>query len=187
MTLNLHEKEQIEVRVSGFGGQGVVLAGMVLGRAAAVEEGRNAVMAQSYGPESRGGASSADVLIADGEIPYPHCTNPDVVVTLAQEAYNKYGATRGPQTLLIVEKDLVELNPEAEKGRQCLRVPFTALADGLGRRMVMNMVTLGFLCRATGVVAPESLKRAISDAVPSGTEELNLKAFDTGYNYTEGL
>lgn len=186
MTLNLQEKTRIEVRVSGFGGQGVVLACMVLGRAA-VDEGRNAVMAQSYGPESRGGASSAEVLIADGEIPYPHCTNPDVVVTLAQEAYNKYGATRAPRTLLIVEKDLVELNPDAEKGKQCLRVPFTAMADGLGRRMVMNMVTLGFLCRATHVVAPETLKRMITDAVPKGTEELNLKAFDAGYNYSEGI
>src|SRR5512139_1780542 len=100
MSLNLKGKEQIEVRLSGFGGQGIVLAGTVLGRAAAVEEGRNAVMMQSYGPESRGGASNTEVLIADGEIPYPHCTNLDVVVTLAQEAYDKYGATRPKHTLL---------------------------------------------------------------------------------------
>jgi 2-oxoglutarate ferredoxin oxidoreductase subunit gamma len=187
MTAKLREKSQIEVRVCGFGGQGVVLAGMVLGRAAAVEEGRNAVMAQSYGPESRGGASSAEVLIADGEIPYPHCVKPDVVVTLAQEAYDKYGATRPAEALLIAEKDLVELDAEAEKGKRCLRVPFTALADKVGRRMVLNMVTLGFLCRATGVVTPDAMRRAIVATVPKGTEELNLRAFETGYEYTEGL
>lgn len=186
MSLNLKGKEQIEVRMSGFGGQGVVLAGMVLGRAAAVEEGRNAVMMQSYGPESRGGAANAEVLIADGEIPYPHCTMPDVVVTLAQEAYDKYGATRAPGTLLIVEKDLVELNAEAEKGKASYRVPFTALADQVGRRLVLNMVTLGFLCKATNLVSPESLKRAIADAVPKGTAELNLKAFETGFTYDAG-
>lgn len=185
MTKSLAERDQIEVRVCGFGGQGVVLAGMVLGYAAAVEEGRNAVMAQSYGPESRGGASSAEVLIADGEIAYPHCVNPDVVVILAQEAYNKYGKTRPEKTLLIAEKDLVELDPEAEKGKECLRVPFTALADQVGRRIVLNMVTLGYLCRVTGVVSPEALKRAIAASVPKGTEELNLRAFETGYSYQE--
>jgi 2-oxoglutarate ferredoxin oxidoreductase subunit gamma len=187
MTTNLKGKSHVEVRVCGFGGQGVVLAGIVLGRAAAVEEGRNAVMAQSYGPESRGGASSAEVLIADGEIPYPHCAKPDVVVALAQEAYNKYGATRPAEALLIAERDLVELDPAAEKGKQSLRVPFTALADKVGRRMVLNMVTLGFLCRATNVVTPEAMKRAIAGSVPPGTEELNLRAFETGYSHTEGL
>lgn len=183
MSMKLSEKEEIQIRISGFGGQGVVMAGMVLGHSAAVEAGRNAVMAQSYGPESRGGASNADVLIADGEIPYPHCTNPDVVMTLAQDAYNKYGATRGPNALLIAEKDLVVLNAEAEKGKKSLLVPFTALADKVGRRVVLNMVALGFLCKATGVVDPEALKKAILEAVPKGTEELNLRAFQTGYDY----
>jgi len=187
MAKQLREKSQIEVRISGFGGQGVVLAGMILGRAAAVEEGRNAVMAQSYGPESRGGASCAEVMIADGEIAYPHCVDPDVVVTLAQEAYNKYGTTRPAGALLIAEKDLVTLDPEAEKGKKSLCVPFTALADKVGRRIVLNMVTLGFLCRATGVVTPEAMRAAIEASVPPGTEALNLKAFEAGMNYTEGL
>ena len=187
MAMQLREKSQIEVLVSGFGGQGVVLAGMILGRAAVVEEGRNAVMAQSYGPESRGGASSAEVLIADGEIAYPHCISPDVVVTLAQEAYNMYGTTRPAGALLIAEKDLVVLDPEAEKGKKSLRVPFTALADKVGRRIVLNMVALGFLCRATGVVTPAAMRAAIKASVPPETEALNLQAFEAGMNYTEGL
>jgi len=180
-------KKHIEVRLSGFGGQGVVLAGIVLGRAAAVNEGRNAVMAQSYGPESRGGAACAEVLIDDSEIDYPHVVAPDVVVTLAQDAYNTHGKTRPKGTLLIAEENLVELDQAAEKDRTVMRVPFTALAEKAGRRLVTNMVTLGFLCRATEVVSADALRKAIASSVPKGTEELNLRAFEAGYGYTQAL
>jgi 2-oxoglutarate ferredoxin oxidoreductase subunit gamma len=177
----------IEVRLSGFGGQGIVLAGIVLGRAAAVHEGRNAVMAQSYGPESRGGASCSEVIIDDGAIDYPHVVHPDVVLVLSQEAYAKYGATRPAPALLIAEQDLVELPPEIEHGRRVLRAPFTAIAEGIGRKIVLNMVALGFLCRATGIVSRESLREAILASVPRGTGELNLRALDAGYEYAERL
>ena len=181
----METNQHTEVRLSGFGGQGIVLAGIVLGRAAAVHEGRNAVMAQSYGPESRGGASCAEVLLSDGEIDYPHVVAPDVVVALSQEAYAKYGATRPPSALLIVERDLVALDEELERGRRVLRAPFTALAEQVGRKIVLNMVTLGFLCGATGVVSRESLREAIAAAVPPGTEELNLRAFEAGYAHAK--
>ena len=180
-------KSHVEVRLSGFGGQGLVLAGIVLGRAAAVHEGRNAVMAQSYGPESRGGASCAEVIIDDGDIDYPHLIAPDVVLVLSQEAYAKYGKDRGPDVLLVAEKDIVELDPVAERGRKVMRVPFTAIAEQVGRRIVLNMVALGFLCRATGVVGREALREAIRASVPRGTDELNLRAFDAGHDYTERL
>jgi 2-oxoglutarate ferredoxin oxidoreductase subunit gamma len=181
------KKSHVEVRLSGFGGQGLVLAGIVLGRAAAVHEGRNAVMAQSYGPESRGGASCAEVIIDDGDIDYPHLVSPDVVLVLSQEAYLKYGKGRGPDTLLVAEQDIVTLDEAAEAGRQVLRVPFTALAEKVGRRIVLNMVALGFLCRATGVVGREALRESIRASVPRGTDELNLRAFDAGHEYAEGL
>lgn len=171
-----------EVRLSGFGGQGVVLAGIVLGRAAAVHAGRNAVMAQSYGPESRGGASCSEVVIDDGPIDYPHVTSPDVVVVLSQDAYRTYGRTRPASALLIAEENLVELDPEVEAGRTVLRAPFTALAEGLGRKLVLNMVTLGYLCGATGVVSADALRAAVAASVPPGTEPLNLKAFDAGFD-----
>lgn len=180
-------KKHIEVRISGFGGQGVITAGIILGRAASVNEGRNAVMGQSYGPESRGGAACAEVLIDDGEIDYPHVVTPDVVVTLAQDAYNTHGKTRPKSTLLIAEENLVELDQAVEKDRTVLRVPFTALAEKCGRRLVTNIVTLGFLCRATGVVSAEALKKAVLASVPKGTEELNTRAFEAGYNYTQAL
>jgi 2-oxoglutarate ferredoxin oxidoreductase subunit gamma len=185
--METQKSKRVEIRLSGFGGQGVILAGVILGRAAAVNEGRNAVMAQSYGPESRGGAAAAEVLIDDGEIDYPHVVNPDVIIALSQEAYAKYGVGRADHVLLISERDFVELDPQAEKGKRALRVPFTALAEQVGRRLVLNMVALGFLCRATSVVSADALKKAITASVPPGTEELNLRAFDTGYHYTEPL
>jgi 2-oxoglutarate ferredoxin oxidoreductase subunit gamma len=175
------------VVLSGFGGQGIIMAGQILGQAVAVHEGRNAVMAQSYGPESRGGACRTEVILADGEIAYPRVVSPDVVVVLSQEAYRQVGRPRPAECLLIAEEDLVKLDEEAEQGRPVLRVPATRLAERLGRRIVLNIVTLGFLCGATRVASPEALKRAIGASVPKGTEALNLRAFDEGYAHAQGL
>jgi 2-oxoglutarate ferredoxin oxidoreductase subunit gamma len=175
----------VQVVLSGFGGQGVITAGQILGRAVAVHEGRNAVMAQSYGPESRGGAAKTEVILADGEIAYPRVVAPDVAVVLSQEAYRKVGLPRPPGCLLIAEEDLVNLDEAAEQGRRVLRVPATRLAEQLGRRVVLNIVTLGFLCGATGVVSPAALKAAVTASVPRGTEDLNVRAFDAGYAHAE--
>ena len=185
-TTPLREKGFVQVVLSGFGGQGVIMAGEILGRAVAVEEGRNAVMAQSYGPESRGGACKTEVILADGDIAYPRVVSPDVVVVLSQEAYRQVGKRRPPECLLIAEEDLVTVDQETEAGRNILRVPATRLAEQLGRRIVLNIVMLGYLCGATGVATAEALKNAIAASVPKGTEALNLKAFDAGYDYANG-
>jgi 2-oxoglutarate ferredoxin oxidoreductase subunit gamma len=177
----------VQVVLSGFGGQGVITAGQILGRAVAVHEGRNAVMAQSYGPESRGGACKTEVILADGEIAYPRVVAPDVAVVLSQEAYRQVGLTRPPGCLLIAEEDLVQLDEAAERGTKVLRVPATRLAEQLGRRIVLNIVTLGFLCGATGVASPVALRSAIAASVPKGTEALNLRAFDAGYAHAQGV
>lgn len=181
----LRGRPMVQVVLSGFGGQGVITAGQILGRAVAVHEGRNAVMAQSYGPESRGGACKAEVILADGEIAYPRVVDPDVAVVLSQEAYRKVGLERPPACLLIAEEDLVQLDEAAERGRPLLRVPSTRLAEQLGRRVVQNIVTLGFFCGATGAVSPQALRDAIAASVPKGTESLNLRAFDAGYAHAE--
>ena len=178
-------KSFTQVVLSGFGGQGVIMAGEILGRAVAVEEGRNAVMAQSYGPESRGGACKTEVILADGDISYPRVVTPDIVVVLSQEAYRQHGLTRPAAALLIAEEDLVKLDEEVEKGRKVLKVPATRLAEGLGRRIVLNIVMLGYFCGATQVASAGALKKAIADSVPKGTEELNLKAFDAGYAHAK--
>ncbi len=185
--LTTARQKHTEVRLSGFGGQGIMLAGAILGRAAVVHEGRYAVMVQSYGPESRGGACLAELILSDREVEYPRVVAPQVVVVLSQEAYEKYGVTRPKETLLIAEEDLVRLDEEAEQGKRLLRVPATRLAEELGRRIVANMVMLGFLCRATSLLAEESLREAIAASVPKGTEELNLRAFDAGYTRAEQL
>jgi 2-oxoglutarate ferredoxin oxidoreductase subunit gamma len=184
-TRPLRERRTLQVVLSGFGGQGVITAGQILGRAVAVHEGRNAVMAQSYGPESRGGACKAEVILADGEIAYPRVVAPDVAVVLSQEAYRQVGLPRPPGCLLIAEEDLVKLEDEAERGKRVLRVPATRLAEQLGRRVVQNIVTLGFFCGATGAVSPDALRSAIEASVPKGTEALNLRAFDAGYGHAE--
>ncbi len=173
-------RDLLQVVLSGFGGQGVIMAGQILGHAA-VREGRNAVMVQSYGPESRGGACRAEVILAAGEIAYPRVVAPDIAVVLSQEAYRVVGLSRPRGCVLIAEEDLVQLDPEAERGRSVLRVPATRLAEELGRRIVLNIVTLGFLCAATGAVSPDALRRAIEASVPRGTEALNLRAFEAGY------
>jgi 2-oxoglutarate ferredoxin oxidoreductase subunit gamma len=185
-TTSLREKGFVQVVLSGFGGQGVIMAGEILGRAVAVAEGRNAVMAQSYGPESRGGACKTEVILADGEIAYPRVVSPDIVVVLSQEAYRQVGRGRPPGCLLIAEEDLVTLDAEAENGKHVLRVPATRLAEQLGRRIVLNIVMLGYLCGATHVASAEALKSAIVASVPKGTESLNLRAFDAGYAHAQG-
>lgn len=173
----------MQVVLCGFGGQGVVTAGQILGRAVAVNEGRNAVMAQSYGPESRGGAAKTEVILADGPIAYPRVISPDVVVVLSQAAYEAVGRSRPPGCILIAEADLVDLDPGDRNVAR--RVPATRLAEQLGRKIVLNIVVLGFLCGTTAVASPEALKAAVAASVPPGTEELNLRAFDAGYDYAK--
>lgn len=176
----LAHKHHVELQISGFGGQGVVMAINVLGRVAAVEQGRNAMAVQSYGPESRGGASLAGLIIDDGEIAMPRVTRPNVVVVLSAAAYDKHGRNRPTEALLIAEQDLVSLDDELEQDRLVLQVPATRIAEELGRRIVANIVMLGFLCAATQVQPPELMKRVIAASVPSHTETLNLDAFDRG-------
>lgn len=181
--LDLRHRDRIEVRLGGFGGQGIILAGYILGRAATVHAGRNAVMSQSYGPESRGGACLAEIVIADDEIAYPRVLSPDVVVMMSQQAFSKYGGDRPPRCLLIVDEDLVTLDEERENGRRVLKAPATRLAEELGRRIIANIVMLGFICGATGVVSLEVMRHAVAASVPRGTESLNLWAVETGYEH----
>lgn len=180
---DLKRRERIEVRLGGFGGQGIILAGYILGRAATVYGGRNAVMSQSYGPESRGGACMTEIVIADGEIAYPRVASPDVLVLMSQEAYNKYAAERPPGCLVIVDEDLVTLDEALESGRTVLKAPATRLAEELGRRIIANIVMLGFVAGATGVVDIEEMRDAVGSSVPRGTESQNLAAVETGYEH----
>jgi 2-oxoglutarate ferredoxin oxidoreductase subunit gamma len=173
-----------EIRLTGFGGQGIILSGYIVGKAAAIHDKKRATFTQSYGPESRGGACSAQVIISDEPISYPHLINPSILVVMSQEAYNKYAPTLGDGALLIVDQDLVETG-EVASNVKLLSVPATRLAEELGRKIVANIVMLGFFAAviSEAVVSVEAMREAILSSVPKGTEELNLRAFEKGYEY----
>jgi 2-oxoglutarate ferredoxin oxidoreductase subunit gamma len=175
---------RLEVRLSGFGGQGIIRSGEIIGKAAVLYDGKFATFTQSYGPESRGGACAAQVAIADDpvELSYPHVIDPSILVLMSQGAYNKYAADFRRDGLLIVDEDLVDLD-EATEGVQLLKIPATRLAEQIGRRIVANVVVLGFVAAVTDIASPDAIKQAVLDSVPRGTEELNTRAFDTGFEY----
>lgn len=177
------------VRLAGFGGQGIVLAGMILGKAVTLYEGANAVMTQSYGPEARGGACSADVVISEARINYPRVTRPDVLVLMSEEAARTYGADTVDQALVLVNENLVKTLPQSSNIR-ILQVPATAIAEKLGRVIVANIVMLGFLSAVARIVSFDSMKQAVLNSIPAGTEKLNLSALQAGYDHglkiTEG-
>jgi 2-oxoglutarate ferredoxin oxidoreductase subunit gamma len=171
-----------EIRIAGFGGQGVILAAIVVGRAAAIEEGAFATMTQSFGPEARGGACSAQVIVSDKPILYPYVTAPDMLVVMSQEAYTKFTPELKPGGMLIIEQDLVRLT-ELKPGTQVFSVPATRLAEELGKRMVLNVVMVGFFAAVNGLLRPESLRQAVLDSVPQAFRELNARAFERGLEY----
>ncbi|HDZ35517.1 MAG TPA: 2-oxoacid:ferredoxin oxidoreductase subunit gamma [Thermococcus sp.] len=183
-----------EILFSGFGGQGVILASVILGRAAAVYENLYAVQTQTYGPESRGGASKAEVVISDEPIDYPKALKPDCAVFFSQEAYNKYLRTVREGAKVIVESDLVpHRDEEFEKKLKVYALPLTGIAEETtGLSLTMNILTLGVLTAWTEVVSREAIEKAVLDAVPKGTEEINLRALHKGFELgekarTEGL
>ncbi len=171
-----------EIRIGGFGGQGVILSGQIIGKAACVFSKGYATLTQNYGPESRGGASCAEVAISDEPIAYPYITNPELQVLLAQEAYNKYGVNPPPGVVIIVDSDLVKV--DAKQSPPPLAIPASRLArEEMGRPIVANIIVLGFLAAVSDIVSKEALKNAVLDSIPSGTESTNVKAFELGYDY----
>jgi 2-oxoglutarate ferredoxin oxidoreductase subunit gamma len=172
-----------EIRITGFGGQGVVLSGYIIGRACAVNAGQHATMIQSFGPEARGSACSATVAVSDTEVLYPYVHKPDIFVVMSAEGYAKHGAELKDDGVLIYEKDLV--HPVSKKGQRAFGVPSTRIAESLGRTIVQNIVMLGFFAAVSKIVPRDAMRKAVKDSVPPGTEDLNLKAFDAGYDYYE--
>jgi 2-oxoglutarate ferredoxin oxidoreductase subunit gamma len=134
-----------EIRVAGFGGQGVILSAMIIGKAASIYEGGHATLTQSFGPEARGGASSAQVVLSDRPIHYPYVTAPDILVVMSQEAYTRFAPELKDEGILIVEEDTVRIS-ELKAGVRVYGVPATRLAEELGRRMVLNVVMVGAFC-----------------------------------------
>lgn len=165
-----------QIRFAGFGGQGVILMGIVLARAAALYDGKQAIQTQSYGPSARGGHSKCDVKISDEEMLYPFVELPDYLVIMSQQAYSKYIGERKPETRTIIDPDLVIDRPEDG----FLGIAATKAAEGIGTRIVANIVMLGAFREIAEVVSADALEKALLESVPSATHELNKKALAIG-------
>lgn len=172
---------QKQLIITGFGGQGVVLAGRIVGQAAAIGDKRESTLVQSYGPESRGGACSAQVTIADEVINFPYITTPDILVCMSQSGYEKYKGKIKEEGLLIFDADLVK--PEGEK--RSFGIPCTRFAEEMGLKMAANIILIGFITAITGAVSKEAIRSTVAESVPKGTEEKNLKAFDRGWEFAQ--
>jgi len=173
-----------EIRITGFGGQGVVLSGYIIGRACAVNAGQHATMIQSFGPEARGSACSAKLVASEDEVLYPYIMErPGIFVAMSADGYETYRDELGDDGILLYEKDLVHARPKPKQ--RAFGVPSTRIAEQVGRVIVQNIVMLGFFAAATALVSREALRDAVKASVPAGTEDLNLRAFDAGVKYFE--
>jgi 2-oxoglutarate ferredoxin oxidoreductase subunit gamma len=171
-----------EIRVAGFGGQGVILSAILLGKAASIYQGAYATMTQNFGPEARGGACSAQLVLSDSPILYPYVTKPDIMVVMSQEAYVRFGSELKEGGILIVEEDLVRVS-DLNKEVQVYSVPATRIAEDLGKRMVLNSVMVGFFTAITNLLEADAVRKAVADSVPKSFLDLNLKAFEKGLEY----
>ena len=170
----------MNVRFSGFGGQGIILAGVIYGHAATLD-GKNAVQTQSYGSASRGGACKCDVIISDEQIYELEFPEPDVLIALSQQAYDKYAPLLKENGTLIIEKDLVRTKKSSTKHHTCSISATDIAHKKFGRKIMANMVVLGYMTALLGIVSKESVKQAICEHVPQGTEDKNIEAFEEGH------
>ncbi len=170
-------QQRFEVRLSGSGGQGLIMAGIILAEAAGIYDGKNVCQTQSYGPEARGGASKAEVVISDAEIDYPKAIKPDLLLAMNQKACDSYFFDLKPKGILIVDSTFVKQLPTSK----AITIPFTQIArQEIGKEMAANIVALGAMVEITGIVTSQGLEAAVLGRVPKGTEELNKKALQAG-------
>lgn len=177
---------RVEIKFAGFGGQGIIKSGIIIAAAACIHGGKNAVQTQSYGPESRGGACKSEVVISEEDIDFPKVVEPDVLVVMSQHAYNEYVENVKPGGTIIMDPDMIPREVEV-KNAQVYRIPATKIAEELGKKIVANIVMLGAFVAITRILDANAVKESINENVPKGTEELNLKAFEQGYEYGKTL
>jgi 2-oxoglutarate ferredoxin oxidoreductase subunit gamma len=174
--------KRTEIRLAGEGGQGMILAGIILAEAAAIYDGKQATQTQSYGPEARGGASRSEVVISDVEIDHPEVLSADVVVALSQAAYKKFAGTVHAGGLLIVDEDRVQTSEDFSG----VKFPVARIAhETTGKAITANTVALGLLVGLTDVVSRDALEKAVLARAPKGTEEINRKALQAGFAAAE--
>jgi len=176
------ELTMAEIRFSGFGGQGIIRLGLISGKALSLYDNKHATMTQSFGPEARGSACSSQLIVSEDRVLYPYITFPEILVSMSQEAYEKYEPELKEDGLLIIDKDLVKTKPSRGKIKT-YAIPSTRIAEELGNRIIANLVMLGFFTVITQIASPEAMKKALPGLVPGRFLDLNIKAFDKGYEY----
>ncbi|MCL2791160.1 MAG: 2-oxoacid:acceptor oxidoreductase family protein [Desulfobulbus sp.] len=174
------QSSQTEIIVTGFGGQGIILAGRILGTSASLGDKKESTLVQAYGPESRGGACNAQVIISDSPIHYPYVDKPKILVAMSQAGYDKFAPTLDPDSILLIDQDLVSLEHAV-----CdhYAIPSTRMAENLGNKMMANIIMLGFCTAITQAVSSEAVQATIARSVPKGSEERNIEAFTKGFDY----
>jgi 2-oxoglutarate ferredoxin oxidoreductase subunit gamma len=171
-----------EIRFAGYGGQGIIRSGIIIGKAASIYDNKYGTMSQSFGPEARGGACSSQLVVSDSKVLYPYITVADILVAMSQAGYDKFESELKDAGILIFDEDLVK--PKAARSNiNNLAIPATRFAEQLGKKIVANVVILGFFTAVTDVVSYDAMKKAIPDSVPEKAIDLNMKAFERGYNY----
>lgn len=180
-----------DIRIAGFGGQGIILAGIVIGKAASVHDNLFAVQTQSYGPEARGGASRTEVVISDSEIDYPKVQHPDIFIAMSHEALIAYLNDLKDGGTLIVDPDMIkeeEILPFIENHNiNYFKAPVTRTAEEkIKLKIVANIVMIGAIVKSTQVVSEEAARKAIAESVPPGTEAKNIAAFEAGLELVNG-
>jgi 2-oxoglutarate ferredoxin oxidoreductase subunit gamma len=175
-----------EIRITGFGGQGVILSGYVIGKAASIYNEQHATLTQSFGPEARGSACSAQVVISDDRVLYPYVTKPQIMIAMSQDGYTTHCKNMADESILVYEKELVKPQDTGKKVK-AYGIPATRIAEELGRKIVLNIVMLGFFGAVTKLIPRDALRKAVETSVPEGTQELNLKAFDRGFEYADKM
>ncbi|MBD3298402.1 MAG: pyruvate ferredoxin oxidoreductase, partial [candidate division Zixibacteria bacterium] len=174
---------RIDIKITGFGGQGVIMAGMIIGKAASIYDEQFATMIQSFGPEARGSACSAQVILDREPIAYPYVKAPKILVTMNQDAFKLFAAHLPEDGILIYEEDIVEPKGVSLPPERMFGVPATRIAEEVGRTIVLNVVMVGFFAAVTGALTLESVEKAVRASIPAGTEAMNLDALSRGYEY----
>jgi 2-oxoglutarate ferredoxin oxidoreductase subunit gamma len=177
---------RFEVRIAGMGGQGIIMAAVMIGRAASIFGGKNVTLTQSYGPESRGGACKAEVIISDEQIDYPKLRKPSLIAIMSEEAYRKNISDANAGTVVVIDPDMIQEDQSSNLPRM-FHVPATRIAERLGKRIVANMVMVGAVVALMEMVDAAAVEKAIAKHTPRGTEKLNLDAFRSGYEFARKL
>lgn len=175
-----------EIRISGFGGQGVIRLGLIIGKAASLFDDKFATLTQSFGPEARGSSCSAQVVVSEDQVLYPYVTIPNILVAISQEAYSKFESNLREDGILLIDEDLVKPNPPRANIKM-YSIPSTRIAEEMGNKIIANIVMLGFFTAVTQIVSADSIRKAIPGSVPSRFVDLNLRAFEKGYEYGKEL